>query len=427
MKHLHYFYFALLAACPERGRLWRCRASALLLTALALGAVLGPLALPALGAQSILPTLAPTTRSAAPSRTPSPAGTAPGAGLLVSAAVATLTPTPAGWSPSIDELVRLMEAAWSAQNWPEVLHLIDLIAAINPNYGNIQERRYFAYVNYGYQLMTEARCGDARWAFQQALVVRPGGEEANMGLNLLARYCSSPTAGPSPTQTAVVRTATPCPTTTALPGTAIIYVVQPGDTLFALAQRYATTVQAIMTANGLATAQIISGQTLTIPAGSAAPSSPLVHIVKPGETLTSIARTYGTTVTAMDVSVTIYAYQSLFIPTGSAQPQTVHIVQRGETLYTIAQRYSTTVALIMLANNLRDYSIYEYQPLVIPPVGWTGWPPLETSAPYRTHLVMPGDTLWGIARRYGVTVGALMTANGLSSSAIYAGDTLRIP
>ncbi len=431
MKHATFHHF-LHTPRPSR------RAAAILAAGLILAVVFGPLVQPAVRAQNGLPTLAPTrTASPAPSGTPRPGATARAAssnatgseqiGLAVAAA--TVTPTPYGWNPPIDELMRLMEAAWNAQNWPEVLHLIDRITAINPTYGNIQERRYFAYVNYGYQLMTAARCGDARWAFQQAQALRPSGEEAAMGLDLLARYCSSPTAGPSPTPTRTP--VTPCPPT-AVPGQSFVYVVQPGDTLYGLARRFGTTVQAIMTANAMPSTRLLAGQTLTIPAAPGVAPAPLVHVVQPGETLSSIARAYNTTVWAIMsanglTSQTIWAYTSLYIPVGTSPGYSTHIVQRGETLYTIAQRYRTTVALLMLANNLRDYGIYEYQPLIIPPAGWTGWPPLGGSTPYRTHLVVPGDTLSSIARRYGVTVGALMTVNGLSSTAIYAGDTLRIP
>ncbi len=409
------------------------------LLALALGlaamaaAVWGPLARPALRAQASLPTLAPTARS-----TPLVPGSTlpPGGQGLVSAASATNTATPTGWSPSLDELTRLMEAAWNAQNWPEVLHLIDRIVAIDPNYGNIQERRYFAYVNYGYALMTSARCTEAQWAFGQALLVRPAGEEAKMGLELLGRYCPTPTpttTGAGPTATPPWQPLTPTPTASAAPPSATAYVVQPGDTLYGLARRFGTTVQAIMTANGMTSTYLRAGQTITIPAGGgAAAGSPLVHIVQPGETLSSIAQAYNTTVWAIMsanglTSHTIYAYRALFIPVAPAGGLTAHIVMPGETLYTIAQRYHTTVALLMMANNLTDYAIYVHQPLIIPPAGWSGWPPLAPGSHSRTHLVVPGDTLFGIARQYGVTVGALMSANGLSSSAIYAGDTLRIP
>jgi len=345
------------------------------------------------------------------------------------AQAATRTPTPLYWQPSLDELVQLMEAAWGRQDWPEVLHLIDRIVALDPDYEGIVERRYFAYVNYGYQLMTSARCSEALWAFQQALLVRPQGEEALMGLELLGRYCTTPTPGaPTPTLPTVTLTPTPTPHPAQQ---AFPYVVQPGDTLFSLAQRFGVTVQAIMTANGLMSSQLLAGQTLIIPAASALPG-PLVHIVQPGETLASIARRYNTTVWAIMSanglrSHTIWAYRALFIPTATEQSLTRHVVSPGETLFSIAQRYSTTVALLMMANGLTDYHLVAYQTLIIPPPGWSGWPPLVGGSQSRSHLVVAGETLFSIARRYGVTVGALMSANGLSSSVIYAGTLLRIP
>jgi LysM repeat protein len=61
---------------------------------------------------------------------------------------------------------------------------------------------------------------------------------------------------------------TPLATTAPMP-----YVVQPGDTLFSLAQRFGTSVEAITAANGLADDSIRAGQELIIPA-SAASSSP---------------------------------------------------------------------------------------------------------------------------------------------------------
>ncbi len=45
----------------------------------------------------------------------------------------------------------------------------------------------------------------------------------------------------------------------------------------------------------------------------------------------------------------------------------------------------------------------------------------------RYHTVVRGDTLWGISRRYGVSVGALKSANKLSSDLVRTGQTLRIP
>jgi peptidoglycan endopeptidase LytE len=83
------------------------------------------------------------------------------------------------------------------------------------------------------------------------------------------------------------------------------YVVQPGDTLSAIAARFGTTVAALAAANHLADPnRILAGQVLTVPgvaaAGAAAPPpSSAPYVVQPGDTLSAIAARFGTTVAAL--------------------------------------------------------------------------------------------------------------------------------
>lgn len=83
----------------------------------------------------------------------------------------------------------------------------------------------------------------------------------------------------------------------------VFYFVQPGETLFAIARRYRTTVHALVTANRLKDPNAISpGQALLIPRPGQRPSPPpggVVHRVRRGETALSLAARYGTTVKAI--------------------------------------------------------------------------------------------------------------------------------
>lgn len=355
------------------------------------------------------------------------------------------TPTPTQDQRLIN-LEAQLDTAWNAQDWPEALRIINEMIAIDPEYDDIQERRYFAHINYGYDLLTEGRCTESLGEFRTALELRPEGEEALAGLELVGRYCSTPvpstiTATPGPSVFPPL-TPTPIGGPTATPqiiSSPITYTVQPGDTLFSLSRRYGTTVQAIMQANGMMSYFLRAGDVIWVPASGGPLPGPVVHIVQPGETLYSIARQYNTTVWAIMSangmsSYTIWAYRALFIPTVMQPGPVVHVVQPGDTLYSIARIYGTTVSLIMMANGLRTYAIYPYQRLVIPPEGWAGWPLYwpDTSPGGWPHYgsvyrVQPGDTLFSIARRFGTTVAQLMAVNGLTSSTIYAGTTLRIP
>lgn len=355
------------------------------------------------------------------------------------------TPTPiptATVDPRLPLLMQQLDAAWNAYNWPDVLRLVDEIIAIDPYYDEIQDKRYYAHVNYGIQLWADGRPAEACEQFRRALQVRSDGEEA---LWWTMRYC------PTPTPTLIPMTATPITPPAGTPSpvpptpppqivtTPFTYTVQPGDTLYSLARRYSTTVQAIMQINGMMNYYLRAGQLIWIPASGPPAAGPIVHIVQPGETLFSIAQQYKTTVWAIMVanqltSTAIWAYRALFIPSVTQPGPIIHIVMPGETLYTIATRYGTTVPLIMLANDLKTYDLYVYQLLLIPPPGWSGWPSRLWPGPWparparpSTYVVQSGDTLYSIALRFGTTVEALKAANGLTSSVIRVGMVLRIP
>lgn len=178
-------------------------------------------------------------------------------------------------------------------------------------------------------------------------------------------------ATPAPTAGPVPPTATPAPTATPVP---VQHVVQWGDTVYSLARRYGTTVEAIAQANNLPPNYLIKvGQVLIIPG---APVSAEVYVVKPGDTLYSIASRYGVawqTLASVNRILNpslLQVGQRLIIPSGATPPPPgakTHIVKPGETLYRIALMYGKTVQEIALANNLANVNIiYPGQQLIIP-------------------------------------------------------------
>lgn len=108
-----------------------------------------------------------------------------------------------------------------------------------------------------------------------------------------------------------------------------------------------------------------------------------------------------------------------------------HRVRRGESLSTIARRYRTSIGKIKRANNLRSSMIRAGRKLKIPQRGYvasrkrTVQPSaVSTSGVHRVHK---GDSLWIIAKRYGTTVQKIRTLNDLSTSHLYIGQALKIP
>ncbi len=109
----------------------------------------------------------------------------------------------------------------------------------------------------------------------------------------------------------------------------------------------------------------------------------------------------------------------------------VHVVRSGETLFSIARRYGATVEAIVQANDIADPRwIQVGQRLIIPSAG-NSLPSLrqaQDTASTQIHIVQPGETLTRIASRYGTTVSAIVEANELANpSLILVGQRLAIP
>lgn len=101
-----------------------------------------------------------------------------------------------------------------------------------------------------------------------------------------------------------------------------------------------------------------------------------------------------------------------------------HRVRKGETLGQIADRYGASLRAIAQVNRIRNvHRIRQGQDLMIPLAGWSsGKQPLPAAG---RHIVSRGETLAGIARRYGVKLMQLLNWNGLSlSSIIYPGQAI---
>ena len=153
---------------------------------------------------------------------------------------------------------------------------------------------------------------------------------------------------------------------------------------------------------------------------------------------------------AITAAITLAAIGLIVLATsGRVEAGSTHVVQPGETLYRIALRYGVTVGALAGYNGLSDPTvIHPGQVLNIPPTGARdrGKPapksPKSAKTPsaqqatqgnvvirkvtYR-YVVSRGDTLFSIARRFGITVAVLKQANGLTSDLIRPGQRLVIP
>lgn len=258
------------------------------------------------------------------------------------------------------------------------------------------------------------------------------------------------TATPTPTASAtLVRLPTftdgPSPTPTLTPG-GNNYVVQYGDTLQKIARRYGITISALRSANRINSDTIYAGQVLFIPSPvpvptqTALPAGYFAYVVQPGDQLRALANRFGVTVSALRTanrltSDVVRVGQILAVPppqpTATPRPPgSEYVVQPGDQLLAIARRYGLSLSSLRAVNNLTTDTVRPGQVLFIPTVTPTRTPAPPSATPtgvYAVYVVKAGDRLQRIAVWYGVTMTALRTANNLSGDTLIVGRTLTIP
>ena len=216
----------------------------------------------------------------------------------------------------------------------------------------------------------------------------------------------------SPAQVAAVVSATPSRTATAMP--TATYEVAPSATPL-----YSPT----------------PAPTATLPPDQ------VRHTVKSGETVSSIAKLYGTTSQAildannLKTNTIISVDQELIIPLPAANTSTptptltpsptpfVYVVKSGDTLSAIARTYDTTVEALMDANGITDATniVAGTKLTIVQPPDYT------LTMAYETYEVEQGDTLYTISGKYDLTIAEIKEINGLTRDTLSVGQQLRIP
>lgn len=126
---------------------------------------------------------------------------------------------------------------------------------------------------------------------------------------------------------------------------------------------------------------------------------------------------------------------ALSLPPLAAAESVYHVLVKGETLYSVARSYGVTVEAITKANSIADPSRLKPGVKLLIPGAEDAGPSSGTDGAITGEAVAPlsykvakGDTLFSIARSYGVSVDALRKANKLTqSSVIKYGDRLELP
>ncbi len=206
-----------------------------------------------------------------------------------------------------------------------------------------------------------------------------------------------------------------------------VYVVKSGDSLWTIAKKYGISVTELKNYNNLTSNLLTIGQQLRIPIPVTTPSAEYrIYTVMPGDTLYSIARNNNITTDELLkfnnlTSSSLAVGQQLKIPTTipTTANYITYTVKSGDNLYDLANKYNTTVNDIKALNNLSSTLLNIGQTLKIPTT--------PTSPNYINYTVKSGDNLYSIAQKYNTNVQQLMTYNNLTSSLLSLGQVIKIP
>ena len=217
-----------------------------------------------------------------------------------------------------------------------------------------------------------------------------------------------------------------------------VYVVKKGDTLWGISNQFGVSVSELAKINNVDASTLIVGQSLVIPTKSGNnPDNMFMYKVVKGDTLYSIAKRYGTSVEEikkinyLDTNSLVVG-QVIRIPEMYTKPWDMNVpsyinykVVKGDTLYSIAKKYGVSVDSIIQDNSLKSNTLSIGQNLKIRTsevLECFG----EEDVLDRTYTVVKGDTLYSVARRFNTTVNDIKTKNNLTSNVLSVGQILKI-
>ena len=224
------------------------------------------------------------------------------------------------------------------------------------------------------------------------------------------------------------------------------YTVKKGDTLYGISKQFNTSAQKIRELNNLKNDNIVPSQVLIISENNGTnPNECVIYTIKKGDSLYEIAKKYNTSVDAIKrynnlTTNNLSIGQKIRIPCNiednndKVMPKYIsYTVKAGDNLYNIAQKYNTTVDKIKRDNNLQSNNLTIGKILLIEDTGDQSTieacfgEEYEAPSSNITYTVQKGDSLYSIANKYNTTVNEIKSLNNLTSNNLSIGQQLRIP
>ena len=203
------------------------------------------------------------------------------------------------------------------------------------------------------------------------------------------------------------------------------YVVKSGDSLWSIAKKYNITVAELKALNNLTNNTLRIGQVLLIPKEEDNLNTINTYTVEPGDTLYKIANKFNITISDLKnlnnlTSDTLTVGQMLNLKQQQAENDTEYIVESGDTLYSISKKFNIAIDDIKRINNLTSDTLTIGQILLFKEQD------KNNDLDYIEYIVKKGDNLYAIAKEYNVTQQEIMNLNSLKSNLLSIGQILKI-
>lgn len=190
----------------------------------------------------------------------------------------------------------------------------------------------------------------------------------------------------------------------------VVYTVQPGDTLYSIAQRFSSTVSEIVRVNFqdphiTEPDMIYSGWTIVIPVYGVQPPYPTTYVTTPGDTLSRIGERLSAHTDLLAGVNRLQDPNRIFVGQPLWIPAFVYEVESGDTLFRLSKRFNVPIATILKANAGRPGLSIDFMY-----VGFRLLIPLRSSRnivvtePLPSNTLRDGDRVEGFARVFEANV-----------------------
>ncbi|SDH97492.1 muramidase family protein [Winogradskyella thalassocola] len=230
------------------------------------------------------------------------------------------------------------------------------------------------------------------------------------------------------------------------------YIVKRGETKSGLSRRFGVSIAMLEQQNPHIVSMLQAGHTINLdktiqetqPKAKAGE-----HYVVKGETLWGISRIYGISLTQLEsanadrLSEFLQIGQTLIIPDKNSAISTEgdYLVQRGDTKFQLAKRFNMTIAeleeknphivtMLMAGHRLNIDNTVTSHPEEITDIkedSITEIDSTSTSNTYKNYVIEPKETLFGLAKKAGMTIEELTTLNPKLLTSVNAGDIIKMP